>query len=122
MTKTAITLQGKGVEQMDGIDIQISIQATVNVNAQTAQRRVTKWLVSEVGNMLVGGTPQLVISRETVWRVPVILTSSQVGEVDEVGSVDVNAESGDLLLDDALRDQILGSVADVNYPTLPTIS
>jgi len=38
----------------------------INVDARTARRRAIAWLVSEVGNMLVGGAPQLVIGRQSV--------------------------------------------------------
>ena len=60
--------------------------------------------------MLIGGTPQLVISQQTVWRVPAILTSSSVGTVGQVGVVDVDATSGETLVDEALRKQILENV------------
>ena len=90
--------------------MQISIVATVNIDAKTARRRATAWLVSEVGNMLIGGTPQLVISQQTVWRVPAILTSSSVGTVGQVGVVDVDATSGETFVDEESRKQILDNV------------
>jgi hypothetical protein len=38
--------------------------AAVDIDPQTAQRHVTRWVVSEVGNMLMGGVPQLVVSEQ----------------------------------------------------------
>ncbi len=110
MAYPTITITGDGIQDTQELDIQISIVATVNIDAKTARRRVTAWLVSEVGNMLIGGTPQLVISQQTVWRVPAILTSSSVGTVGQVGVVDVDATSGETLVDEALRKQILENV------------
>lgn len=110
MAYPTITITGDGIQDTQELGIQISIVATVNIDAKTARRRVTAWLVSEVGNMLIGGTSQLVISQQTVWRVPVILTSSSVGTVGQVGVVDVDATSGETLVDEALRKQILENV------------
>ncbi len=90
------------------------IRVTVNIAPKTAQRQVTAWLVSEVGNMLMGGQPQLVISnRQTVWQVPIILTSSTKGQVGQVGSVAVDTESGQLLLNQHLGEQILTNVKNL---------
>lgn len=110
MAYPTITITGDGIQYTQELDIQISIVATVNIDAKTARRRATAWLVSEVGNMLIGGTPQLVISQQTVWRVPAILTSSSVGTVGQVGVVDVDATSGETLVDEELRKQILDNV------------
>ena len=111
-----ITLTGEGVQDTRELDIHISVVATVNVDARTARRHVTAWLASEVGNMLIGGTPQLVISKQTVWRVPAILTSSNVGTVGQVGTIDVDAESGETIISEELREQILDNVRHLASP------
>ena len=107
MGNPTITLVGEGIQDPQELDIHISIVATIHVDAKTARRRVTSWLVSEVGNMLVGGVPQLVISNRSVWRVPAILTSSSVGTIGQVGVVDVDSESGEILVSEELREQML---------------
>ena len=60
----------------------------------SARRKVTGWLVDEIGNMTIGGTPQLIVNKQTLWRVPAVLTSTSKGVVSEVGTVDVDAETG----------------------------
>jgi hypothetical protein len=71
MGNVNITLAGEGVQGSQELNIHVSIVATVSIEAKVARRQVTAWLASEVGNMLIGGTPQLVISRDrTTWRVP----------------------------------------------------
>ncbi|MBI5054897.1 MAG: hypothetical protein HZC38_02845 [Chloroflexi bacterium] len=107
MTQTTISLTGGGVRDAHTLNIVISIDATINIDSQTARRRVTAWVVSEVGNMLVGGEPTLVIGKQTVWRVPIILTSSKVGEVGSVGVIDVNVEDGEINVSEKLREEIL---------------
>jgi hypothetical protein len=121
MTETTIVLHGPGVQAARHLDIQIAIEATVNIDAQTAKRRVTGWLLNEVGNMLVAGIPRLVIGNKTVWRVPAILTSSEHGPVGEVGLVDVDAETGIPLADDNLRDHILSNVQHIISPALSPV-
>lgn len=122
MAYPTITITGDGIQDMRELDIQISILATVNIDAKTARRRATAWLVSEVGNMLIGGTPQLVISQQTVWRVPAILTSSSVGTVGQVGVVDVDATSGETLVSEDLRKQILDNVEHLVSPAPTPVS
>jgi hypothetical protein len=116
MEHPTITITGEGIQDSQELDIQISVVAKVDIDAKTARRRATAWLVSEVGNMLIGGTPQLVISQQTVWRVPVILTSSSVGTVGQVGVLDVDATSGEALVSQELRKQISYSVEHLVSP------
>jgi len=117
MSYSIITLTGEGIQATQKLDIQISIVARVNIDAKTARRRATAWLVSEVGNMLIGGAPQLVISQHTVWRVPVIRTWSSHEMTGQVGVVDVDAASGELLIGEELRKQILYNVEHFVSPT-----
>lgn len=118
MSNINITLNGEGVQHTQKLDIQVSIVATVNINARAARRQATAWLVSEVGNMLIGGPPQLLISRQcTVWRVPAVLTSSIAGHIGEVGVVEINAENGELILTDQLKGQILNNVKRLTRST-----
>lgn len=89
--------------------IEIVIEATINTDAKTAQRSVTGWVASEVANMMGGAQPKLVINKRTIWRVPVVLTSSARGVVGQVGSVDVDAETGELFVDEALKESMLNN-------------
>jgi hypothetical protein len=93
----------------------------IQVDAKTARRQVTAWLVSEVGNMLIGDMPQLVIGKHTLWRVPVMLTSPSMGTVGQAGTVDVNAETGELLVDEQVRERILASVKALSSSTLSLV-
>jgi len=114
--QTTITLTGAGVQDVQQLNIHISITARVNIDVKTARRRATAWLAGEVGNMLIGGEPQLVIGKQTVWRVPVVLTSSQQGTIGQVGAVDVDAESGEALISDELKEQILANAQHLASP------
>ncbi|MEZ4618779.1 MAG: hypothetical protein R2867_25145 [Caldilineaceae bacterium] len=87
------------------------------IDERSAQQRVTIWLASEVGNLLVSGTPQLIIdpqgSHQMIWRVPVHMTSSKSGLLSQVGSVDIDGVSGQLLDTETTKAAILNRVNDV---------
>jgi len=117
MENVSITLSGEGLQDVQKLNINITVVATVNVDAKTAHKRATLWLINEVGNMLFGGAPDLVISNQTLWRVPVIASSSEVDRHDQVGVVDVNATSGELLVSDQLREQIINNVHHLDRST-----
>ena len=121
MTTTTITLNGKAAQEIREMDIQLSVTLTVNIDPNTARRRATGWLISEVGNMLKAGTGQLVITNQTLWRMPVLLTSSKIGTVGQVGTVDVDAVTGKLLVNDELIEQILNNVKHLVSPIYPSI-
>lgn len=122
MSNVIITLTGEGLQDTENLNIEVSVEATINIGAKTARRQATTWLVSEVGNMLVGGPPQLVIGQHTVWRVPVILTSSRVGTVSQIGIVEIDTESGQPLVNDELREKILDNVKELTRPTPASVS
>jgi hypothetical protein len=71
--------------------------------------------------MLMGGMPQLIIRKDAVWRVPVLLTSSRMGTVGQAGSIDIDAESGKLQVNNELREQILNNVQNLIGTPSPTI-
>jgi hypothetical protein len=106
-TVPQVILNGPGLATGGHLDITIAIRATIEVDAATAQRKATGWLVSEVGNLLLGDTPSLVITDRAVWRVPVLLTSPEIGVVGQVGTVDVDAQTGDVLANAELIEDLI---------------
>ncbi|MEZ4728792.1 MAG: hypothetical protein R3E79_16790 [Caldilineaceae bacterium] len=114
--QATITLRGRGLETVGDLTVHVAVEATVNIDAKSARRQATIWLASEVGNMLIAGTPQLFISRHSVWRVPVLLTSSTVGTVGTVGVVDIDTVTGQLLVTDESKDELLANVARLIHP------
>lgn len=80
------------------IDIHLSVE--VNVTAAIARRKVNAFLATNVGNLLLADEPVLTLGERIVWRVPVDLTAPPDGRLGRVGEVDVDVESGELLLDE----------------------
>ena len=102
-----IVLDGPGVTADGRLDVTITVQATIDIDAATARRKATGWLVSDVGNLMLGGNPALVITDRTVWRVPILLSSPKRGVVGQIGTVDVDATTGEVLFDDALIQELI---------------
>lgn len=69
-----------------------------------AQRSVTSWAVTNVGNLLKGGKPTLVEGEQMFWRVPVMMFIANK-EV-ELANVDVDAQNGSLKVNQALIEEI----------------
>lgn len=91
-----LTLPRAGQLQMD-----IHLSVEINVTAAIARRKVNAFLATHIGNLLLAGDPVLTLSEHIAWRVPVDLTAPPAGRVGRVGEVDVDVESGELLLNDA---------------------
>ncbi|MDL1895102.1 hypothetical protein FBQ82_02405 [Anaerolineae bacterium CFX7] len=105
-TNTLITLTGAGLVVGKQLDITVTVQATVEIDAAAAQRRVSGWLASQVGDRLIGGAPSLVIGERAVWRVPCLLTSATHGILGAVGTVDVDAVSAQILAHPSLIEDL----------------
>jgi hypothetical protein len=83
------------------------VQRRAVIGARQARRKVSTWLVSRVGHLLMGGEPRYIAGERPVWRVPVIATYGRRGEA---ASVDVDARSGDLLVSDRTPAEIVARV------------
>ncbi len=88
------------------VKIAFNLTAQVNVTDVIAQRKVSKLLLDEVGNLLYGERPSLVVERRLLWRVPVWLGLPSVGPVGQVGTLDVDAQTGEVLFTQELLEDI----------------
>ena len=88
------------------VKIEFTLTAEVNITDFTAQRKVSKLLLDEVGNLLYGERPSLVAGRRLLWRVPVWLALPTTGPLGEVGTLDVDAQTGEILFTQQQLDDI----------------
>ena len=103
-----------GLPQWRGtqLSINISITATLNITAYTAQRKVSVLVLERVGTGLFGDEPRLIMADKRVcWRVPVIASSATAGRLGQVGEIDVDAQTGEVLATQNLLD-VIGDNAD----------
>jgi hypothetical protein len=88
------------------VKIEVSLTAHLKITDLTAQRQVSKLLLDQVGNLLYGESPSLVVGRQLVWRVPVWLGLPTTGPVGQVGMLDVDAQTGEVLFTQQLLEDI----------------
>lgn len=79
------------------LEIDIHLSTQIQVTATMAQRRVSRLVISEIGNLLYGGKPSLIVGEHIRWRVPVILAYPDTGPIGETGTLDVDVETGIVL-------------------------
>ena len=78
------------------LEVDIRVSADVNVSAYAARQKVNAFALSEISYMMHAGEPALVLSEHICWRVPVILSLTSQGDVGEVGTIDVDVETGQM--------------------------
>jgi hypothetical protein len=90
------------------IHLSFHVVATLNVTAEEARRRVNRQVVTELGTGLIARDPELVLVGEQIaWRVPIMLSLPGLGDLGQVGTVDIDARSGDLLLGPDAQERIV---------------
>lgn len=82
------------------------LPARVRIPAVVARRQVNVFVCSSISSSMGGGTPELVVGERLVWRVPVLLTFPAHGTIGTAGTIDVDAETGDLLTTPSLIEEI----------------
>lgn len=69
------------------------LAAELVFTAPVAQRRVNRLLLDRAGNFHAG-EPSLTIAERIVWRVPVIFSTPTAGPLGQVGTLDVDVQTG----------------------------
>jgi len=85
------------------VDVTIRVSAKLNVTQVAARRKINVFVLDEIGTGLGGDTPTLVVQNDRLcWRVPIMLALVPHGHVGQVGQIDVDAQTGEILADDEL--------------------
>lgn len=69
-----------------------------NISARSAQKIVGRFVADEISYLLRAGEPELVLSKRLYWRVPIQLAFPDRGMVGAAGSLDVDVETGQIVL------------------------
>ena len=88
------------------VKVEFSLTAQVNITDLMAQRRVSKLLLDQVGNLLYGERPSLVAGQRLLWRVPVWLALPTIGPLGQVGTLDVDTQTGEILFTQQILERI----------------
>ena len=90
------------------IHLSFHVVATLNVTAEAARRCVNRQVVTELGTGLIAGDPELTfVGEQIAWRVPIVLSLPGLGDLGQVGTVDIDARSGDLLLNRDAQEKMI---------------
>jgi predicted DNA-binding antitoxin AbrB/MazE fold protein len=100
-----VPLQDVDLEERQTVRLQI-VPRKVRVTAETARRQVNRFVLDEISYLMGGEQPRLVETDRLVWRVPVVLTYPDQGVIGQAGCIDVDAESGELLLTSEITEEI----------------
>lgn len=95
-----------GLPALSEIKVEFSLTAQVNVTKFTARRKVNKLLLDHVGNLLCSKEPKLIIGERLLWRVPIWLALPTTGPLGEVGTIELDVQSGEMLFTQLLLDEI----------------
>jgi hypothetical protein len=89
------------------VDINVHVTATINVTPFVARQKVNVLLLDKVGTGLLSETPDLAVSTGRLyWRVPVALALPGRGRLGQVGVIDVDVQTGEVLTNDILISDI----------------
>lgn len=82
----------------------------VNITPFTARQKASGYVGNKISHLMGGDEPSLILSRgQLVWRVPIILTTPLRGQVGIVGSLDVDARTGNLVIQPGFDEQVIAS-------------
>ena len=78
----------------------------MTLSAFAARRKVTGFVADEISTQLHGGDPVLVVGDRIRWRVPIWLSLPPTGDLGEAGALEVDVETGQLEITEALIQEI----------------
>ena len=100
-------LEGMSLPADSVLDINIRVTQPLNVTAFSARQRVTQYVMQELSTQLGGDTPDLTVGERVYWSVPVVFTLPGKGILGRVGTLRVDAGTGELLTDPQTEQEIM---------------
>ncbi|MBI1915463.1 MAG: hypothetical protein HYS12_12110 [Planctomycetes bacterium] len=97
-----MTAKFQGVQVPAGatVDIHIHVTAPVNITPFVARQKVNAFVKMEMSTQLRGEQPDLIVGERLCWSVPIVLGFPDRGIVGKVGEIQVDATTGELLIDE----------------------
>ena len=94
------TLRGMLPTGQSKINLKIEVTAEINVSAFVARQKSNRFLITQAGDQLCAGDPELAIGPKVSWRVPVQYAPSRRGLLGIVGHLMVDADNGEVTIAD----------------------
>src|SRR5438034_9409231 len=92
-------LPGMPLPTESTLDITIRVTQPLNITSFSARQRVTQYVMQELSTQLGADTPELIVGERVYWSVPVVFTLPGKGILGRVGTLRVDAATGELLTD-----------------------
>lgn len=104
------------IPQKRKVRIKLEVAAECNITPFIARQKVNRFLLLSVGNLLMADEPSLDISPNALsWRVPVVYALPDRGIVGKVGELYVDADNGQILLEESTQLEVLTANAERLY-------
>src|SRR5437762_9909528 len=100
-------LPGMSLPTGSTLDITIRVTQPLNVTSFSAQQRVTQYVMQELSTQLGGDTPELTVAERVYWSVPVVFTLPGKGVLGRVGTLRIDAGTGELLTDPQIEREMM---------------
>jgi len=90
------------------LSYQIVAGSSLNITSFAARQKAGGLALSKVGTGIGADEPSLVATNQrVVWRVPLFLALPSLGRLGQVGEIDVDAQTGEVLADGATFARII---------------
>ncbi|MBN1887196.1 MAG: hypothetical protein JW850_04380 [Thermoflexales bacterium] len=109
-----------GTSLPDGARVYVMVVPALD--ERSARRQANRWLGENVGNMVLADQPVLLTlpSRNKVWRFGAFVTSLSHEPFGPIGYVDIDAETGDILANAQLAEEMAQRGERLERAPLPT--
>ena len=115
----SVQIEGLKLPETGELNIDIRLSSVVNVTAFAARQKVTGYVADEISTHTHGGEPVLSVGQRIRWRVPVILSLPPYGDLGEVGHIEVDMRTGQLMVTSALLEEIRYRAQELAVRTAP---
>ena len=106
-------LPGLSLPTESTLDINIRVTQPLNITSFSARQRVTQYVLYELSSQLCGDTPELTVGERVYWSVPVVFTLPGKGVLGRVGTLRIDAATGELLTDPQTEQEMLHHAAEL---------
>src|SRR5262245_4297459 len=100
-------LPGMSLPAESTLDINIRVTQPLNITSFSARQKVTQYVMHELSTQLGGDTPELTVGERVYWSVPVVFTLPGKGVLGRVGTLRIDAATGELLTDPQNEEEMM---------------
>jgi len=105
---TTILISSEMAPSVAPISLHVHLTALLSIDAKEARRRVNRQIVPELGTGLMAQEPELAFVNEQItWRVPIILSLPWLGDLGQIGTVAVDARTGEINISPEAKERMI---------------